>query len=108
MRDERLFPLFEPLDSLSGVGPKLKPALERLAGGEHVWDLLLHLPERWVDRRVRPSIEATEFGEVATVKGEVHAYHPPYNEKSPHRVLEGVALRGRRGKGRLEAAPART
>ncbi|MCA8898169.1 MAG: ATP-dependent DNA helicase RecG [Hyphomonas sp.] len=86
MRDERLFPLFEPLDSLSGVGPKLKPALERLVGGEHVWDLLLHLPERWVDRRVRPSIDETEFGEVATVKGEVHAYHPPYNEKSPHRI----------------------
>ena len=86
MRDERLFPLFEPLDSLSGVGPKLKPALERLVGGEHVWDLLLRLPERWVDRRVRPSIDSTEFGEVATVKGEVHAYHAPYNEKSPHRV----------------------
>jgi ATP-dependent DNA helicase RecG len=86
MRDERLFPLFEPLDSLSGVGPKLKPALERLVGGEHVWDLLLHLPERWVDRRVRATIDETEFGEVATVKGEVHAYHPPYNDKSPHRV----------------------
>ena len=86
MRDERLFPLFEPLDSLSGVGLKLKPALERLVDGEHVWDLLLHLPERWVDRRVRASIDETEFGEVATVKGEVHAYHPPYNEKSPHRV----------------------
>ena len=86
MRDERLFPLFEPLDSLSGVGPKLKPALERLVGGDHVWDLLLHLPERWVDRRVRASIDETEFGEVATVRGEVHAYHAPYNDKSPHRI----------------------
>ena len=86
MRDERLFPLFESLDSLSGVGPKLKPVLERLVGGDHVWDLLLHLPERWVDRRVRASIDETEFGEVATVRGEVHAYHAPYNEKSPHRI----------------------
>lgn len=86
MRDERLYPLFEPLDSLTGVGPKLKPALERLVGGEHVWDLLLHLPERWVDRRLRACIDETEFGEVATIRGEVHAYHPPYNEKSPHRI----------------------
>ncbi|HRX73262.1 MAG TPA: ATP-dependent DNA helicase RecG, partial [Hyphomonas sp.] len=86
MRDERLYPLFEGLDSLSGVGPKLKPVLERLVGGEHVWDLLLHLPERWIDRRVRASIDETQFDEVATVKGEVHAYHAPYNEKSPHRI----------------------
>ncbi|MCA8902462.1 MAG: ATP-dependent DNA helicase RecG [Hyphomonas sp.] len=86
MRDERLFPLFAGLETLSGVGPKLKPLLERLVGGEHVWDLLLHLPERWVDRRVRATIDEVEFGEVATVKGEVHAYHAPYNEKSPHRI----------------------
>ena len=87
MRDERLFPLFEGLESLSGVGPKLKPLLERLTGGEHVWDLLLHLPERWVDRRVRETIDETVFGEVATVRGEVHAYHPPYSEKSPHKIV---------------------
>ena len=57
MRDERLFPLFEGLDSLSGVGPKLKPVLERLTGGDSIWDLLLHLPERWVDRRVKEYID---------------------------------------------------
>ena len=34
MRDERLFPLFQPLDALPGIGPKLKPVLERLVDGE--------------------------------------------------------------------------
>ena len=87
MRDERLFPLFASLDSLAGVGPKLKPVLERLTGGEHVWDLLLHLPERWVDRRVRATIDETEFGEVATVRGEVHGYTPPHSEKGPHKIV---------------------
>ena len=87
MRDERLFPLFEGLDSLSGVGPKLKPVLERLVGGDSVWDLLLHLPERWVDRRVKEYIEDAVIGEVATLRGEVHAYNAPYSDRSPHKIV---------------------
>lgn len=86
MRDERLFPLFAGLETLSGVGPKLAPLLQKLVGGNTVWDLLLHLPDRWLDRRVRASFEETAPGEVVTVQGEVHAYHQPYNDKSPHRV----------------------
>ncbi len=86
MRDESLFPLFQPLDALPGIGPKLKPVFERLVDGEHVWDLLLHLPDRWIDRRVRDSFEELETGEVATVCGEVHGVHAPYNDKAPHRV----------------------
>ena len=57
MRDERLFPLFAELDTLPGIGPKLKIAFERLLGGTSVWDLLLHLPERWLDRRIRASFD---------------------------------------------------
>ncbi|MFN7054120.1 ATP-dependent DNA helicase RecG [Hyphomonas sp.] len=86
MRDERLYPLFEGLDALTGVGPKLAPLLQKLAGGNTVWDLLLHLPDRWLDRRVRPNFEATQPGEVVTVQGEVHAYVAPYNDKAPHRI----------------------
>lgn len=86
MRDERLFPLFAGLETLTGVGPKLLPLLQRLTGGSTVWDLVLHLPDRWLDRRVRASFEETTPGEVVTVQGEVHAYHQPYNDKSPHRV----------------------
>ncbi|MFN3314435.1 MAG: ATP-dependent DNA helicase RecG [Hyphomonas sp.] len=86
MRDERLFPLFAGLETLSGVGPKLSPVLQRLVGGNTVWDLLLHLPDRWLDRRVRAHFDQTMPGEIATVQGEVHAYHAPFNDKSPHRV----------------------
>ncbi|HEY5008439.1 MAG TPA: hypothetical protein VII42_10565, partial [Caulobacteraceae bacterium] len=32
MRPEILFPLFAPATSLKGVGPKLAPLVERLAG----------------------------------------------------------------------------
>ncbi|MEL6285260.1 MAG: ATP-dependent DNA helicase RecG [Pseudomonadota bacterium] len=86
MRDERLFPLFEEIDALPGIGPKTKPAYERLTGGAAIWDLLLHLPERWLDRRVRDRFDETEPGEVATVQGEVNAYKAPYNDRSPHRI----------------------
>ncbi len=86
MRDERLFPLFASIDTLSGVGPKLAPQLARLTGGETVWDVLLHLPERWVDRRVRDTFDTALPGEIATLRGEVHAHHAPYSDKSPYRV----------------------
>ena len=86
MRDERLFPLFAGLETLSGVGPKLTPLLQKLVGGTTVWDLVLHLPDRWLDRRVRACFEGTVPGEIVTVKGEVHAYHQPFNDRSPHPV----------------------
>lgn len=86
MRDERLFPLFQPLDALPGIGPKLKPTLEHLVGGEHIWDLLLHMPERWIDRRPVDTFDALVPGEVATVRGEIHSVKAPYNDRAPTRV----------------------
>ena len=86
MRDERLFPLFQPLDALPGIGPKLKPLLERLVGGGTVWDLLLHMPERWLDRRPRDSFDDLVAEEIATVRGEVHAVKAPYNDRAPTRI----------------------
>ena len=32
MRPEILFPLFAPVSTLKGVGPKVEPLVERLAG----------------------------------------------------------------------------
>ena len=87
MRDQRLFPLFQPLDALPGIGPKLKPTLERLVGGETIWDMLLHMPERWLDRRPRDTFDDLIPEEVATVRGEIHAVKAPYNERAPTRIL---------------------
>ncbi|MEQ9316256.1 MAG: ATP-dependent DNA helicase RecG [Henriciella sp.] len=86
MRDERLFPLFKPVDSLPGIGPKLRPVFERLIDGDTVWDLLLHLPTRWLDRRVKASFDELVPGEVATVRGEIHSYKAPYSDRAPHRI----------------------
>ena len=86
MRDERLFPLFAEIDTLPGIGPKLKVAFERLLGGTQVLDLLLHLPERWLDRRVRDSFADMVVGEVTTVEGEVQSHIAPKGGNQPYRV----------------------
>lgn len=86
MRDEHLFPLFAELDTLPGVGPKLKVAFERLLGGTTVLDLLLHLPERWLDRRIRESFGDMVPGEVTTVQGEVQSHIAPKGGSQPYKI----------------------
>jgi ATP-dependent DNA helicase RecG len=71
MRDAILFPFYNDLSSLPGVGPKLRPALARLIGGETWLDLIFHLPVSWIDRRNRATIDEVQVGEVATITGTV-------------------------------------
>ncbi len=85
MRDPVLYPFFADIESLPGVGPKVKPVLARLIGGETVLDLIYHLPTSWVDRRNRGAIADTAFDQVATVTGVVDAYEPARG-KFPARI----------------------
>ena len=71
MRDPILFPFYNDLSSLPGVGPKLRPALARLLGGETWLDLIFHLPTSWIDRRNRATIDEVQVGEIATITGTV-------------------------------------
>jgi len=71
MRDPVLFPFYNDLSSLPGVGPKMRSILSRLIGGETWLDLIFHLPVSWIDRRNRASIAEVEIGEIATVTGTV-------------------------------------
>ncbi len=71
MRDPVLFPFYNDLSSLPGVGPKLRPALARLIGGETWLDLIFHLPLSWIDRRNRATIDEVQVGEIATITGTV-------------------------------------
>lgn len=59
MRPEILFPLFAPSASLKGVGPRLKPLLERLAG-PRVRDVLFLSPQRLVQRTRSTVAQAAE------------------------------------------------
>jgi ATP-dependent DNA helicase RecG len=85
MRDPVLYPFYADISSLPGVGPKVKPILARLIGGETLQDLIFHLPVSWVDRRNRASIEALQVGEIATVTAIVDQVTPSRG-KWPTRV----------------------
>jgi len=86
MRPEILYPLFKPVDSLKGVGPRLKPALERLAG-PHVVDLLWHLPSGAVDRRHQCPVNQAHHGLLCTLTVRVLQHLKPPTRSRPYRVL---------------------
>ena len=85
MRPRILFPLFAPVTSLAGVGPRIGAAIERLAG-PHVADLLWHLPGGLIDRRYAPKIAEAEPGRIATLTLEIDRHLPPPNRRLPYKV----------------------
>ncbi len=84
---EMLLPLLAPLTSLRGVGPTVAKLLARAVDGECVRDLLLHLPEGFVDRRARSSLRDALPGSIATVEVEVLRIDPPQTPRQPTKVV---------------------
>src|SRR5258708_16715789 len=95
MRPLLLNPLFAPLTSLPGVGPKLEKLYARLLEREapRVIDLLLHLPSGAIDRRARPKLNEVLPGQVVTVDVTVleHRPSPPNRPRAPYRIVTGDA-----------------
>jgi ATP-dependent DNA helicase RecG len=85
LRPEILFPLFAPVTSLPGIGPRIAPLLESLAGPAIV-DLLWHLPTGIVDRRSRPKIGEAAEGAVATMTVHIDRHLPPDAPQRPYKV----------------------
>ena len=83
MRPQALFPLFAPIASLKGVGPKLAPLLEKVAGAL-VRDLAFLAPTSVIHRPVRRVAEAID-GETATFVVTVDA-HQPGAGRTPSRM----------------------
>ena len=86
MRPQVLYPLFKPVDTLKGVGPRLKPALERLVGS-HVVDLLWHLPFSAIDRRHQCTIAAAEHGTLCTMTVRITQHVKPSSPTRPYKIL---------------------
>lgn len=86
MRPEALYPLFVPIGTLPGLGPRLAPLVEKLVG-PHVADLLWHLPYALVDRRFMPPVTAAPEGRVATFRVTVDQHQKPESSRRPYRVL---------------------
>lgn len=94
MRPTLLNPLFSPVVSLTGIGPKLSVALSRLLrGGEGtdeavIGDLLFHMPSGLIDRRNQPLIMDAHEGVLSTIKVRVDRHQPPPrgNARVPYRI----------------------
>ncbi len=81
MRPPILNPLFAPLSTLPGVGPRLAKLYSHLLvrDGEpaRIIDLLFHLPTGFVDRRNQPKLSEVVPDTVVTVAVTVERHRPP-------------------------------
>lgn len=92
MRPDILAPLFAPLDTLPGVGPKTvrlyDKLLDRGEAGARLVDLLFHLPRGLIDRRLKPGIAKAPEGAIVTLEVRVDRHQaPPRGSRAPYRVL---------------------
>src|SRR5712671_4522417 len=91
MRPTLLNPLFAPVTTLGGVGPKQDKLLRFLLDRSEtprLVDLLLHLPASVIDRRARPKIRDAVPGQIVTIEVTVdrHRPTPGRNARAPHLV----------------------
>ncbi|MEP3047839.1 MAG: ATP-dependent DNA helicase RecG [Roseibium sp.] len=92
MRPPVLDPLFAPVSTLPGIGPKIAKLVSGLVGAQPdrdatVADLLFHIPNSLIDRRHRPGIAYSENGEVVTLDVTIGRHQaPPRHSKAPYRI----------------------
>src|SRR5258708_33173189 len=87
MRPPALFPLFAPVASLKGVGPRVAPLLERVAG-PLVRDLLFVAPHALIRRRAAKAASAIE-GEVQTLRLTIVSHERPHRPNAPWKIRAG-------------------
>jgi ATP-dependent DNA helicase RecG len=94
MRPSLLDPLFAPITSLDGVGPKVAGLIEKVVAADlndrsaRVGDLVFVLPHSVIDRRNRPGIAFAAEGAIVTLEVRVDRHQPPPrgNKSVPYRV----------------------
>ncbi|HEU0044851.1 ATP-dependent DNA helicase RecG [Sphingomonas sp.] len=85
MRPDILNPLFAEATVLSGVGPAVAKALERLRL-TRVVDVAFHLPTGWVDRLPREELMHTDVGRTIAIVLTPREYRVGRSPKGPTRV----------------------
>ncbi|MGZ3378369.1 MAG: DEAD/DEAH box helicase, partial [Phenylobacterium sp.] len=84
MRPEILFPLFAPVDTLKGVGPRVAPLLSKLAGPK-VRDVAFLVPHSLV-RRTPAQLSAALDGQVMTFEVTIDEVQKPRTSAQPLRI----------------------
>ncbi len=92
MRPEILFPLFAPISTLKGVGPKVEPLVERVAG-PLVRDVLFLGPQSLIHRTPTTADRVVD-GQVQTLIVEVVQHTRPMRREQPWKVktFDGTAF----------------
>jgi len=86
MRPEILNPLFAEVDTLDGVGPKLKKPLEKLRC-TRVRDIAYHWPDRFVTRRPVDNLDEAGEGEQIIVALTVTEHRAGASRRAPYKIL---------------------
>ena len=84
-RPEILFPLFAPLETLAGVGPKMAKSLAGM-GIESPRDLIFTLPTSGIDRRFRATLNGLPLPCTVTTEVRVERHTPARVKGRPYRV----------------------
>ena len=92
MRPEILFPLFAPVSTLKGVGPKVEPLVERVAG-PLVRDVLFLGPSSLI-HRTPTTVDSVIDGQVHTLNVEVELHTKPMRMDQPWKIrtFDGTAF----------------
>ena len=86
MRPEILFPVFAPITSLKGVGPRIGGLIENATGSRTI-DLLWHLPNAIIDRRFSPKLLDAPAGVIATFTVRVTKHGVPRHNRQPYKIF---------------------
>ena len=81
-----LDPLFKPLETAHGVGPRLKSLYERLCGGQKIKNLLFHTPIDITERLACPSISAAPYEKPVILTLTVEKHTQPPRRPQPYRI----------------------
>ncbi len=81
-----LDPLFAPLTTLPGIGPKNGKLLEKLVGGPKLLDVLWHKPTDIIDRRFQTKISEAPNGHIVTLTVTVEKHTSSVKRSMPYRV----------------------
>ncbi len=92
MRPEILFPLFAPVSTLKGVGPKVEPLVERVAG-PLVRDMLFLGPQSLI-HRTPTTVDSVVDGQVHTLTVDVELHTKPARMDIPWKIrcFDGTAF----------------
>jgi ATP-dependent DNA helicase RecG len=85
MRPEILFPLFQDVTTLPGIGPRLATLLAKLTGAR-VKDVLFHKPTGLVDRTRQTTIAEAPEGEIVTLRAKVEEHIRGQRQGQPYKV----------------------